>query len=130
MTKYLLDVNALLAWWHATAHGHSTFHAWAKSVGFKSLSTCALTELGFLRVSMQVFKLTLDEAQDALADIRKHAGVYVTAAPSPQLAHWATSGGRTSDAYLAQLAASAGLVLATFDHAIPGALVITPLPAR
>jgi hypothetical protein len=32
--------------------------------------------------------------------------------------------GKTSDAYLAQVAATAGLRLATFDAAIPGAVSI------
>jgi hypothetical protein len=35
--KYLLDVNALIAWRHAKAHGHAAFHAWAKAKGFKAL---------------------------------------------------------------------------------------------
>lgn len=124
--KYLLDVNALIAWRHATAHGHAAFHAWAKAEGFAAMSTCAHTELGFLRVSMQVFRLTLTEAQAALADMKKTAGGFVAAAPSPRLAPWATMAAKTSDAYLVQLAASAGLLLATFDAAIPGARLITP----
>ncbi len=45
--KYLLDVNALIAWRHANAHGHAAFHAWAKADGFKALATCAHAELGF-----------------------------------------------------------------------------------
>ncbi len=122
--KYLLDVNALIAWRHATADGHARFHAWAKTVGMASLATCAHSELGFLRVSMQVFRLTRAEAQTALADIKRQTGHFVATAPSPSLAPWASTAARTSDAYLMQLAAAAGMKLATLDQGIPGAVQI------
>lgn len=122
--KYLLDVNALLAWRHANAHGHDAFHRWAKAVGFQALGTCAHVELGFLRVSMQVFNLSLTEAQTALAEIRGQAGGFVAAAPSPKLPAWSGKPSQTSDAYLVQVAAEAGLTLATFDTTIPGATLI------
>lgn len=128
--KFLLDVNALIAWRHVTAHGHAVFHSWAKAQGADSLATCALAELGFLRVSMQAFKLTLAEAQSSLAELKKQAGGHVAAAPSPRLAPWATTATKTSDAYLVQLASSAGLTLATFDADLPGAvLIVAPPPA-
>ncbi len=122
--KYLLDVNALIAWRHATADGHARFHAWAKTEGFDTLATCAQAELGFLRVSMQVFRLSLAEAQAALADMKKHAGGFIATAPSPQLDSWAAKPAQTSDAYLSQIAAANGLSLATFDTGIPGAVKI------
>jgi predicted nucleic acid-binding protein len=122
--KYLLDVNALLAWRHASAHGHARFHVWATAQGFGALATCAHTELGFLRVSMQVFRLSLADAQTALATIKRQAGGFVSAAPSPLLAPWAATAARTTDAYLAQLASAAGLTLATFDTDIPGSIII------
>jgi predicted nucleic acid-binding protein len=122
--NYLLDVNALLAWRHANAHGHDAFHAWAKASGFKALGTCAHTELGFLRVSMQVFNLSLAEAQTALAEIKRQAGGFVAGAPSPKLPAWGSKPSQTSDAYLVQVATAAGLTLATFDTAIPGATLI------
>jgi predicted nucleic acid-binding protein len=122
--KYLLDVNALMAWAHPTAHGHGRFHAWAAAQGFEQLATCAHAELGFIRVTMQVFQFSLADAQTGLAAIKRHAGGFIVEAPSPQLARWAVTAGKTSDAYLAQVAATAGLRLATFDVAIPGAVSI------
>jgi predicted nucleic acid-binding protein len=122
--KYLLDVNALIAWRHANAHGHAAFHAWAKAEGFKALGTCAHVELGFLRISMQVFQLSLAEAQTALADIKRQAGGFIATAPSPKLPTWSAKPNQTSDAYLAQVAASAGLTLVTFDTDIPSATLI------
>ena len=122
--KYLLDVNALMAWSHPTAHGHARFHAWAGQAGFAALATCAHAELGFLRVSMQVFGFSLGDAQLALAEMKRAAGGFVAAAPSPKLASWAKTAARTSDAYLVQIAESAGLKLLTLDTGIPGAVPI------
>jgi len=116
--NYLLDVNALVAWWHVRAPHHDAFHEWAAHTGRQRLWTCAHGELGLIRVSMQVFAYTLAQAQAALRDIRKEAGGFVDAAPSPNLADWATTAARTSDAYLVQLARANGLRLATFDRSI------------
>jgi predicted nucleic acid-binding protein len=87
-------------------------------VGRTRLRTCAHAELGFIRVSMQVFGYTLAQAHDALVAIKGQAGGFVESAPSPHLASWATSAARTSDAYLVQVAQANGLRLATFDAAI------------
>ena len=115
---YLLDVNALVAWWHGRSVHHTAFHAWVSRVGARQLRTCAHTELGFIRVSMQVFGYSLRQSQDALAAMKRDIGGFVDRAPAPTLAAWATTASRTSDAYLAQLASAHGLRLATFDSGI------------
>ena len=117
--KYLLDVNALIAWAHVNSAAHAAFHRWAQSRGFKALATCAHGELGFIRVSMQGFGYTCEMAETALVEMKRHTGGFVASAPSPRLGAWAKTAAQTSDAYLAQLAASAGLTLATFDLGIP-----------
>ncbi len=116
--KYLLDVNAMVAWHHRGSPHHERFHAWAASVGRRQLRTCALAELGFLRVSMQVFGYTLQQAAAELALIRKETGGYVELCPSPVLPAWAATPSRTSDGYLVQLAALHGFKLATLDQGI------------
>jgi predicted nucleic acid-binding protein len=123
--KYLLDVNALIAWEHPRSVHHLVFHRWAKQQGAASLVSCALSELGFMRVSMQVFGYSLADAQTALAGIKSQLGGFLLECPSPQLPVWATTAGRSSDAYLLQLASTHALSLATFDAGIPGASVIT-----
>jgi predicted nucleic acid-binding protein len=127
--SHLLDANALLAWHHAGSPHHAAFHAWVKRVGGASLRTCSLTELAFIRVSMQAFGYTLAQAQLALAAIKAQAGGFITTAPSPLLAPWASTPHKTTDAWLCQLATTHGLRLATFDSGIkdPAALHI---PAR
>jgi predicted nucleic acid-binding protein len=116
--NYLLDVNALVAWEHGNSPHHAAFHAWAKRAGRASLWTCAHTELGFLRVSMQVFGYSLPQAAEALAALKKHAGGFVEVAPSPRLPAWTSTAAKTSDAYLTQVAHENGMRLATFDTGI------------
>ncbi len=122
--KYLLDVNALIAWGQQRAPQHAQFHAWAAGHGLKELVTCAHSELGFLRISMQVFGDSLTDAQTQLKALKGAAGGFLEAAPSPNLPPWARRAADTTDAYLMQVAASAGLELATFDTGIPGATLI------
>jgi predicted nucleic acid-binding protein len=120
--KYLLDINTLIAWEHPNSSHHADFHAWAKKAGRANLWTCAQTELGFLRVSMQVFGYSLSQATDALALLKKHAGGFVDVAPSPRLPAWASTAAKTSDAYLTQVAHENGMQLATFDAGIRDAV--------
>lgn len=116
--NHLLDANSLLAWHHTGSPHHDVFHVWVKRVGRSSLRTCALTELAFVRVSIQAFGYTLAQAQQALATIKAQAGGFISIAPSPQLANWAATPHKTTDAWLCQLATSHGLRLATFDAGI------------
>ena len=73
---------------------------------------------------MQAFGDSLADAQTQLKAIKGAAGGFIGAAPSPNLALWAKRAADTSDAYLMQVAVSAGLELATFDTGIPGATLI------
>ena len=126
---FLLDVNALLAWEHPTAHGHMAFHGWRAAHPSDELLSCALTELGFIRVSVQVFSYSVAQAEEALAQrLRPHLR-YLADLPRPRLPGWATSAARTSDAFLVQVATMHRARLATFDVAIPGAaLIVSALP--
>ncbi|RXK55285.1 hypothetical protein ESB00_05140 [Oleiharenicola lentus] len=120
---YLLDVNALLAWEHGNSPHHAAFHAWVRQVGRANLRTCAHSELGFLRVSMQVFGYNLSQATTALTELKKHAGGFVATAPSPQLPPWASTAAKTSDGYLAQIARENKMRLATLDAGIKDPVV-------
>jgi predicted nucleic acid-binding protein len=113
-----LDVNALLAWEHANSPHHRSFHKWAKAIGRENLWTCAHSELGFLRVSMQVFAYSLQQASEALAVLKQNAGGFVEIAPTPRMPRWVSSASRTSDGYLTQVAFENKMRLATFDTGI------------
>ena len=73
---------------------HARFHAWAADIGRTNLRTCALTELGFIRVSMQVFGYTRQQAAAELSEMKKGIG-FVEHAPSPKLPHCGYQGPRS-----------------------------------
>jgi hypothetical protein len=87
------------------------------------MATCGVTELGFLRVTMQRYGANAANAHAALERIRAQAGGFLEC-PPPKLLPWAGTHGKTTDSYLVQVAAAAGLKLATFDAGIPGAVQI------
>jgi toxin-antitoxin system PIN domain toxin len=114
---YLLDVSTLLALlWRNHVH-HERVAQWQDN---QTLAVCPLTELGFLRISTQaVFGATVAEARNMLHDWRQHrqqkcipcdVETLKTDAPS--------SGTKTTDFYLASLAAKHGMLLATLDTGI------------
>jgi predicted nucleic acid-binding protein len=119
--KYLLDVNLLVAWHHTNHPGHARFHAWARKHTRTDLVSCAITDLGFLRVSMQSYGYSLEKAEMALAEIEKDGIDHLDSLPKPRLPRWATTGPKTTGAYLCQLARAHGLQLATFDGGIKDA---------
>jgi len=116
--KYLLDVNALLAWAHPSSPHHARFHRWKKSVPAADLSTCAITELGFVRVSMQHFGFDLSMSARMLAALKSDIGHFLDVLPPPQLPAWSMHPAQTTDAYLCQVATTHGVKLVTFDTGI------------
>ena len=70
---------------------------------------------------MQVFGYSLTQAVGALSLLKSHLGGFIEVAPSPRLPRWASTGAKTSDAYLTQLARENGMRLATFDSGIKDA---------
>jgi predicted nucleic acid-binding protein len=124
--KYLLDVNVLLAWCHPASPHHARLHAWKARLKPSQLATCALSELGFIRVSAQGYGYTVKMAAEALAFIKCDIGQYIAECPPPALAAWAATAAKTTDAYLCQLAVAHKVQLATFDGGIkdPAAFLI------
>ena len=122
--KYLLDVNTLVAWAHAEpADKHARLHAWKAGIFPGDMSTCAICELGFLRVTMSTYGYDISTAEGALAKIRRDVHGYIDTLPPPRMARWVLSHKHTTDAYLCQLAAANGMRLATFDTSIKDAAV-------
>ncbi len=124
--KFLLDVNVLLAWEHPMAQGHGSFHAWRAAHPSDELLSCAVTELGFIRVSVQVFSYSVVQAQEALAKRLRPYVRYLADLPAPALPASVRGGSRTTDGYLAQVAQTHGASLATFDTGIPNVTLIAP----
>ena len=50
MTRYLLDVNVLIALVDPAHVQHHAAHEWFSAVGNQAFATCAVTEMGLLRI--------------------------------------------------------------------------------
>lgn len=114
---YLLDISTLLALlWELHVH-NARVTRWQGTV---KVALCPLTELGFLRISTQpAFGATVAEARRMLRDW-KHAQApkFVPCDLEALQTDEPRTGTRTTDFYLASLAAKHGMQLATLDEGI------------
>ena len=120
--KHLLDVNVLLA---AIWHQHPDFAKADTWLTGKEVATCAVSELGFLRVSthQKALKADMTASRQLLhAFLQKHKAEFVPA-DLPALKSSARKSEELTDLYLADLAASKGMKFATFDTGIKHAAV-------
>ena len=127
---YLLDVNVLLALAHASHTMHARVETWVKRLERRDrLATCAITELGFVRIAPQA-RLSPDvmRARELLAQIRRSPRpVFVMLSDdlgSERLPGWVTMPDQTTDGHLLALAGAHSARLATLDAGIPGAVVV------
>lgn len=130
MMRYLLDVSALIALGTDTHFFHRRALTWALAQQETIFLTCALTELGFVRIISQVEEYDFDvsEALIVLTNLKNSellrfeflADDHDTA----KLPDWVKTPKQTTDGHLLELAKAHGAVLATFDAKIPGAFSI------
>jgi uncharacterized protein len=115
--SWLLDVNCILASRCTTHPDHQAAKAWLDSVA-KS-QTCAISELGFVRISLSsAYGATWEDVQESLKQLHAREGhrfladdVKGTEAPE-------TGSKDTTDSHLVALAKRHGLKLATLDAAL------------
>ena len=115
--RYLLDVNCLVAAILDSHTQHETANGWLAG---KSLAICPLAETGFLRIVThpKIYGVAMPVAREALGDfISLHEPLFV---PDDlrALKSAAKTSGQVTDFYLAELASSHHLKLATFDTRI------------
>lgn len=128
--KYLLDVNALLALGINQHACHRRIAAWAASRPESQYLTCAITELGFVRIATQagLYGFTLQQAQATLSQLRTIHDLQLSFLSDGvdvlRLPPWVKSSKQTTDGHLLQLAAANGAQLATLDKEIPNAFLI------
>jgi predicted nucleic acid-binding protein len=129
--KYLLDVNLLVALGHTGHIHHGRASAWLVSLKQEAdgLGTCAITELGFVRVSVQAgLQMEVASARTAIARMKKTSPVpFEFLADSigvDRLPAYVRKPADVTDGHLLELAKSIGVQLATLDDRIPGAFVV------
>jgi hypothetical protein len=128
--RYLLDVNALIAYGFKKHGCHDRASAWIRSRKGDGFLTCSITELGFVRIlgNVRAYGLDIAHARSLLMDLKAwnelplefiQDGNDISFLPA-----WAKSSAQTTDGHLQQLASANGAVLATLDEKIPGAYLI------
>lgn len=131
MTRYLLDVSALVALGFQQHEFYEQVVGWVQTLrpGEDEFATCAITELGFVRVlALPQYGLSVDESKASLVRLKSSGRIgFVFIADdqdASRLPRWAKTSGQITDGHLMQLARANGAVLATLDRSIRGAFLI------
>ncbi len=129
--SWLLDVNALVALAHQGHADHPRLIRWfASLIGSEAkLATCAITEVGFVRVSLQAgFEKDAPGAVETLSGLKQSSRVpFILIADelgADRLPSYVLSAKQITDGHLLELAKEFSLSLATLDKGIPGAFLI------
>jgi hypothetical protein len=128
--RYLLDVNALIAYgfrWHGL---HAQVAPWVNARRSDSFLTCSITEIGFVRIlgNVRSYGMGVVRARDLLLRLKNSSLLPLEFIADGNdislLPQWAKTPAQSTDGHLLQLAKSNGAVLATLDKGIPGAYFI------
>lgn len=131
--RYLLDVNALVAFGFLQHEFHERVARWVRAMasgGIPELATCSITELGFVRVLAQApqYGFTVAQACALLLRLKSETRLRFTFVPDDrdlsQLPGWVKTPKQITDGHLAGLAKAHGVILATVDGRIPKAFLI------
>ena len=132
--NYLLDVNILVSWGWEDHESHDLVAHWIEKLktqnGAKLLTT-SITELGFVRITMQRSRnqVSCHQAGRILSSMLKSLGNMHQFLPDNQNAEkwpdWCKGSAQTTDAHLIKLVKSHDAVLATLDKRIPNAHLLT-----
>jgi predicted nucleic acid-binding protein len=135
---YLLDVNVLLAIAYPHHIHNRRVFSWLNTrhsspADVHMYATCAITELGFVRIASGGARLATD-IESARRDLVrvKDCGRFVFLGDNRTAEHlpdWVTKSDQTTDGHLLDLAASYGARLVTLDRGIPGADLVSELSA-
>jgi predicted nucleic acid-binding protein len=131
--KYLLDVNALVAFAFSDHTFHERVARWVServSPEHDELATCSIAELGFLRILAQVpqYGMTVADAKQLLRRMKREGAHKFSFLPDDQdtsrLPGWVHRPNQLTDGHLVRLAQANDAVLATLDRGIPDAFLI------
>jgi hypothetical protein len=130
---YLLDVSALLAFGLREHLFHERVATWVRTFEIQEevkFATCAITELGFLRILTQAssYSFTIAQGKLLLSQLKLTKGLRFSFLADNQgvedLPLWVKGPKQITDGHLLGLARAHGAEMATLDERIPGALVI------
>jgi uncharacterized protein len=127
---YLLDVNALLALGVQEHEFHDRVAKWVKKAvpAGAQFATCAITELGFIRVLLQSScpGSTISLAQKLLVLLQRSGqfAFLVDDQDATRLPQWVKWPKQVTDGHLLALARARDAQLATLDEKIRGAFLI------
>lgn len=113
--KYLCDISVLLAAQWRNHPRHSDVQAWLKG---KDVAVCPLSQLGFVRTSSDAaapFKASAEDAHRLLKSFEQEHEAEFVPDDMSVLKITPVASRRTTDAYLAALAAKHGFTWATLD---------------
>jgi predicted nucleic acid-binding protein len=128
--KYLLDVNALIAFGVIQHQFHQHLVDWVALNRGSVFLTTPITEIGFVRVVANVpaYRLNVLQAKSLLLDLKENPDLPLTfLTDGTEISHlpdWVRAPSQITDGHLLQLATTHGATLATLDKGIPGALLI------
>ncbi|MGD0073218.1 MAG: TA system VapC family ribonuclease toxin [Candidatus Binataceae bacterium] len=113
--SHLLDVNFLIACGWESHADHVRANRWLSRA--KSFATCAISEMGFLRVSLSpAYGASFEDAIKALgAIVRMRTHRFLSDATRAQSLPQVSTSKDVTDAHLVHLARHYKLKLATFD---------------
>jgi predicted nucleic acid-binding protein len=128
--RYLLDVNALIAFGVTPHQFHQRVVNWISSQRGSIFITTSVTEIGFVRVvaSVPMYGLGVSSAKNLLLGMKTNSRQPLTFLPDgndiSNNPAWVRTPLQVTDGHLVELAKSSGAVLATLDKGIPGAYLI------
>ena len=115
----LPDVNVLVAWAVADHVHHALAADWVRKAS--RFGTCPITELGLVRVLMQLGAAAADAYVVLDTVVRRHRERLIPADVSASVTSGKVEGHRqTTDVYLVELARAHKLVVVTFDRTLAG----------
>jgi toxin-antitoxin system PIN domain toxin len=123
VTRYLLDVNVLVALLDPTHVHHDRAHSWYEQVGHRSWLSCPTTQNGLVRIvsnprysNSQPIQVVLDSLASLLsAEGHQFVGDAISLLDDPVDRAQLQSSGQVTDTYLLALAVTHDARLATFD---------------
>jgi predicted nucleic acid-binding protein len=128
--RYLLDVNALIAFGIVQHQFHERVVHWVASQRGSAFLTTPITEIGFVRVvaSVPSYQLGVSEARNLLVEIKLNLAKPLEFVPDnadiSSMPNWVRTPAHVTDGHLIRVAANHKAVLATLDERIPDSLLI------